>query len=106
MAWRGLFGAMFWLYVGAASAQAVGVGNTLIGLVASIATYGLVNAALSRYAARTGMSVELLSRRIFGVVGAVVAPLVLAATALYYAVFEGSIVAVAFHQYFGGSLNI
>jgi hypothetical protein len=52
------------------------------------------------------MSVELLSRRIFGVVGAVVAPLVLAATALYYAVFEGSIIAVAFHQHFGGSLNI
>lgn len=106
MAWWGLFSAMFWLYVGAASADAVGAVDTVIGLVLSIATYGVINAVLSRYSARTGQSVELLSRRIFGLVGAVVAPLLLAATALYYAVFEGSIVAVSFHQYFGGSLDL
>ncbi|WP_066906527.1 hypothetical protein [Millisia brevis] len=106
MAWWGLFSAMFWLYVGAASADSVGVVNTLVGLTLSVISYGIINAALSRYAARTGESVELLSRRIFGIVGAAMGPLLLAATALYYAVFEGSIVAIAFQQYFGGSIDL
>lgn len=106
MAWWAMFSAMFWLYIASASSDAVGVPNTLAGMALTIATYGIVNRILSRYAARTGLSVESLSRRMFGSIGSILAPLVFAATALYYGVFEGSIVAVALQDYFGGDLRI
>ncbi|MFC9556426.1 purine-cytosine permease family protein [Rhodococcus sp. NPDC056960] len=106
MAWWAMFSAMFWLYIASASSDAVGVPNTLIGMTLTIATYGIVNRILSRYAARTGLSVESFSRRMFGPIGSILAPLVFAATALYYGVFEGSIVAVALQDYFGGDLRI
>lgn len=106
MAWWAMFSAMFWLYVASVSADAVGVPNTVIGMVLSIVTYGIINQVLSRYAARTGLSVESLSRKMFGAVGSILAPLVFAATALYFGVFEGSIVAVALQDYFGGDLRI
>ncbi|MFC4015576.1 purine-cytosine permease family protein [Nonomuraea purpurea] len=106
MAWWAMFSAMFWLYVAVASADAVGAPATIAGMVLSIATYGVVNLVLSRYAARTGLTVALLSRRLFGTLGSALAPLIFAATALYYGVFEGSIVAVALQGYFGGNLKI
>jgi purine-cytosine permease-like protein len=106
MAWWAMFSAMFWLYVASASADAVGVPNTVIGMVLSIVTYGIINQVLSRYAARSGLSVESLSHKMFGAVGSILAPLVFAATALYFGVFEGSIVAVALQDYFGGDLRI
>lgn len=95
---------MFWIYIAVASASAVGVTNTLIGIVLTVVTYGLINLVLSRYAARTGLSVNLLSRTLFGVIGSGLAALIFAATAIYYAVFEGSIIAVALQQFFGGSI--
>jgi hypothetical protein len=106
MAWWALFSAMFWLYVAVASADAVGTPATLVGMALTVATYGGVNLVLSRYAARTGLTVALLSRRLFGMLGSALAPLIFAATALYYGVFEGSIVAVAFQKYFGGDIKI
>jgi len=105
-AWWALFSAMFWLYIAVASADAVGTPSTLVGMALSVASYGAINLVLSRYAARTGLTVALLSRRLFGLLGSALAPLILAATAIYYGVFEGSIVAAAFHQYFGGDLRI
>ena len=60
MAWWALFSAMFWIYVAVASAGAVGVPNTMIGMVLTIATYGIINLVLSRYAARTGLTECLL----------------------------------------------
>jgi hypothetical protein len=104
MAWWALFSAMFWIYVAVASAGAVGVVNTLIGMALTIASYGLINLILSRYAARTGLTVTEFSRTLFGLVGSALASLIFAATAIYYAVFEGSIIAVAFHEYFGGNM--
>lgn len=106
MAWWAMFSAMFWLYIAVASAGAVGVPATLAGMAASIATFGVVNLVLSRYAIHTGLSVELLSRRMFGAVGSLLAPALFAATALYYGVFEGSIVAVALQEYFGGDIRL
>ena len=106
MAWWAMFSAMFWLYIAIASAGAVGVPATLVGMAASVVTFGVVNLALSRYAIHTGLSVELLSRRMFGAVGSLLAPALFAATALYYGVFEGSIVAVALHEYFGGDIRL
>lgn len=106
MAWWALFSAMFWLYIAVASANLVGMSDTLIGMGLSIAVYGAVNALLSRFGARTGLTVELFSRSLFGVLGSALATLIFAATAVYYIVFEGSMIAVAFHQYFGGSMNM
>ncbi len=102
MAWWALFSAMFWVYIAVASAGAVGVGNTIVGMVLSIATYGIINLVFTKYAARTGLSVDLLSRTLFGLVGSALATLIFAATAIYYAVFEGSIIALAFQSFFGG----
>lgn len=106
MAWWALFSAMFWIYIAVASAGAVGVVNTVIGMVLTVATYGAINLVLSRYAARTGLTVSLFSRTLFGLVGSALASLIFAATAIYYAVFEGSIIAVAFHEFFGGSMVV
>ncbi|MCI9870457.1 permease [Arthrobacter humicola] len=106
MAWWAVFSAMFWIYVAVASAGAVGVVNTLIGMALTVVTYGAINKVLSRYAARTGLTVSLFSRTLFGLVGSALASLIFAATAIYYAVFEGSIIAVAFHEFFGGSILI
>lgn len=106
MAWWALFSAMFWLYIAVASAGAVGIGNTVVGMALSIASYGAVNAVLSRYGARTGLTVELFSRSLFGVLGSAVATLIFAATAVYYAVFEGSVIASAFQSYFGGPIKL
>lgn len=103
MAWWALFSAMFWIYIAVASAGAVGVPNTIIGMVLTIATYGIINSVLAKFAARTGLSVEEFSRTLFGLVGSALATLIFAATAIYYAVFEGSIIAVALESFFGGS---
>lgn len=105
MAWWALFSAMFWLYVAVASAGAVGITDTIIGMALSVASYGAINAVLSRYGARTGLTVEMLSRSLFGVLGSAVASLIFAATAIYYAVFEGSVIATAFQSYFGGPIK-
>lgn len=102
MAWAALFSAMFWLVVAASVALAVGTRDALIGITLAVVAHGGVNFVLSRYANRTGLTVALMSRRLFGYFGAALAPLIFAATAIYYAVFEGSVVAVALQHYFGG----
>jgi len=102
MAWSGMFSAMFWLYVAATVASAVGTVNAVIGIVLTCLTKGGMNYVFSRYASRTGLTVALLSRRIFGYFGSVLAPLIFAATALYYGVFEGSIIALALQDFIGG----
>jgi hypothetical protein len=76
-------------------ALAYGTVNTLIGIVLSVITYGSVNLVISRYAIRTGSSVSLFSRILFGKTGAALATLIFAATAIYYAVFEGSVISLA-----------
>ncbi|GAA4555598.1 allantoin permease [Pseudonocardia xishanensis] len=107
MAWYAFASAMFWLIVGATVALAVGTRDTLIGLALSVVAYSVFGRLLSRHAARTGISSALFSRALFGYLGAAVAPLIVGATALYYAVFEGSVVAEVFHQYTGwGNIQI
>ncbi|NMI00993.1 purine-cytosine permease family protein [Pseudonocardia acidicola] len=102
MAFGSMFSAMFWLYVAATVAAVAGTVNAVIGIVLTGLTKGAMNFVLSRYASRSGLTVALLSRRIFGYAGSILAPLIFAATALYYGVFEGSIVAVALQSFVGG----
>lgn len=100
MAWWGICSAMFWLVVSATLAMNFGTANAIIGLVLSVITYAVINGILSRYAIKTGLSVALFSRVLFGHTGATLATLIFFATATYYSVFEGSVIAIAIHQYF------
>ncbi|WP_321931372.1 purine-cytosine permease family protein [Paraburkholderia guartelaensis] len=100
MAWWAICSAMFWLVVSATLAINFGTVNTLIGLALSVATYSLVNGIITRYAIRSGLSVALFSRVLFGSFGAPLATLIFFATAIYYALFEGSVIAIAINAYF------
>lgn len=101
MAWFALMSAMFWVVVGSTVTLVVGTVNTLIGIGLSVLVYGVINDVASRYANRSGTSVALFSRAVFGQVGAAFAAGLFGLTITYYAVAEGSIVAIALHQYFG-----
>lgn len=100
MAWWGVCSAMFYIVVAASLAHQFGTLNAIIGMVLSVLTYGAINAAIARYAIRTGLSVGLFSRVLFGDFGASLATLIFFATALYYGVFESSVMAVALQAYF------
>jgi purine-cytosine permease-like protein len=100
MAWWAVCSAMFYIVVGATLALTYGARSALIGMVLSVISYGVVNTIISRFAIRTGLSVALFSRVLFGSAGAALATLIFFATAIYYAVFEGSVIAVAAHSMF------
>lgn len=100
MAWWAVCSAVFYIVVGATLALTYGARNALIGMALSVVSYGIVNSIISRYAIRTGLSVALFSRVLFGSAGAALATLIFFATAIYYAVFEGSVIAVAAHHQF------
>lgn len=100
MAWWGVCSAMFYIVVAASLAQQFGTLNALIGMVLSVLSYGVINGIMARYAIRTGLSVALFSRVLFGSFGASLATLIFFATALYYGVFESSVMAVALQAYF------
>ncbi|KJS00580.1 MAG: allantoin permease [Desulfobulbaceae bacterium BRH_c16a] len=95
MAWWSCCSAMFYVVVAATLAMGYGTVNTLIGIGLSVVTYAAINMVISRYAIRTGSSVSLFSRILFGRTGSALATLIFAATAIYYAVFEGSVIAMA-----------
>ena len=97
MAWWAVCSAMFYIVVGATLALKYGARNAIIGMALSVVCYGIVNGIISRYAIRTGLSVALFSRKLFGTSGAALATLIFA-TAIYYAVFEGAVIAVAAHH--------
>ncbi|SEH89348.1 purine-cytosine permease family protein [Paracoccus alkenifer] len=101
MAWWSVCSAMFYLVVSATLALAYGSVNAIIGLVLSVAAYAAINAVLVRHAIRTGLSVSLFSRILLGRTGAAIATLIFFATAIYYAVFEGSVIALALQSYAG-----
>lgn len=78
----------------------LGTKNVLIGLVLSTVAYAIINGAITRFSIKTGLSVEQFSELLFGKIGAQLATLIFCATAIYYAVFEGSVIAVAINAYF------
>jgi hypothetical protein len=107
MAWLGFPTAIFWMVVPATLTLAVGTKSVLIGLAVSAVLVALGGYFVIPWATATGLPVSVFSRRMFGYFGAACATLVLAATGVYFAAFEGSVIGVAFHQYFGGlSLNL
>jgi purine-cytosine permease-like protein len=106
MAWYAVMTAFFYMYFAAFIALAYGTVNALIGIGLSIVAYTLVNAVISRAAAESGLTVALFSRSMFGFVGAGIATLIFAATAIYYLVFEGSVISVAAQSFFGGPIKL
>jgi purine-cytosine permease-like protein len=106
MAWYSLCSGMFYLVVAGTVALAVGTVNALIGIVLSVIAYGIINWVIQSYAAKTGLTVSLFSRSMFGYLGSVVAPLIFGVTAIYYTVFEGSVIAATFQYYIGGPLKL
>ena len=99
MAWWAMCSGMFWLVVAAMLAMNFGAMNALVGLALSVVLYSLINGVMSRFSIRTGLSVALFSRTLFGTVGAGLATAIFFVTAIYYSVFEGSVIAVAIHSY-------
>lgn len=102
MAWWGVCSALFYIFLAATLAVAYGTVNTLIAMGLTIVTYGLVNGVLARSAIGNGLSVSLFSRILFGRAGALLATAIFFLTAIYYAVFEGSVIAVAASEVVGG----
>lgn len=104
--WWALASAMFWLILGALVALTVGTVDAIIGMVLAALVYSAISWLFVGYAARTGLTANLFSRALFGSRGSVITPLLVAVTAVYFACFEGSVVAVALQAYFGGPVAL
>ena len=106
MSFWAICSAMFWMVVSATLAITFGAVNTIIALLLSVVTFSLINGVIARFGIERGLSVALLSKALFGSVGADLAALLLFMTATWYAVFEGSVISQAFHIYFGLPITI
>ena len=106
MAWFAVATAFFYMYFAAFIALAYGTVNALIGIALTVVAYALVNTVILRTATISGLTVALFSRSMYGFVGAAIATLIFAATAIYYLVFEGSVIAVAAQTYIGGPIDL
>ncbi|MQY33825.1 hypothetical protein SRB17_17900 [Streptomyces sp. RB17] len=102
MSFWSLLSAMVWLFYGALAASLYGTVDALIAIGISVVTYSLINALFTGWSRRSGLNSTLLSRRMFGVLGASLTALLIAANTTYYAVFESSTLAVAFDHYTPG----
>ena len=99
MAWWAMCSGMFWLVVAATLALNFGTLNALVGLALCVIIYSLICGLMARFSIRTGLSVALFSRTLFGTAGAGLATAIFFVTAIYYSVFEASVIAVAIHAY-------
>jgi purine-cytosine permease-like protein len=106
LAWSAVMAAMFWVVVAAGASMVVGTVQALIGLAAAVVVHGAICYFMSKTAAETGLTVGLFSRSMFGYYGASIATLVFAVTGTWFAVFEGSVLAVAAQTQFGGPIQL
>lgn len=102
MAFWAITSAIFMLYIGAVTALVYGTVDALIGIGLSIVSFSLLNLVLARHSIKNRVNVAQFSRTILGTSGSIITALILALTAIYYSVFEGSIVVAAFQAFFGG----
>lgn len=99
MSFWSLLSAMVWLFYGALAATLYGTTDALLAIGISVVSYSLINGLFARWGMRSGLNSTLLSRRMFGVLGATLTALLIAANTTYYAVFESSTLAVGFQHY-------
>ncbi|GAB7210425.1 hypothetical protein [Dickeya oryzae] len=76
MAWWAVCSAIFYIVVGASLALNYGARNAIIGMVLSVVCYGVINAVISRFAIRSGLSVAAFSGQLFGQAGSALATLI------------------------------
>lgn len=100
MAWWALCSAMFYLVFAATLALNYGSINAIVGMAAALIVFTLIGSVATRFCVRTGMSVAVFSQLLFGRLGGRLAIVLLFLVAIYYAVFEGSVIAVAIQRYF------
>ncbi|KUI31712.1 cytosine permease [Mycobacterium sp. GA-2829] len=98
--WWSIASAMAFLYYGVLAATLAGTKQALVGLIVVIVVSALLGACVSNASIRRGLNSMLLTREVFGVRGAVLTPLICGLGALYYAVFESSVMAAALQAYF------
>jgi purine-cytosine permease-like protein len=91
---------MCWFVFAATMAINFGAINALIGLLLTVICYSLINGIIAKFAIDTGLSVGLFSTLVFGKYGSALATFLFFACATYYSLFEGSVIAIAFHHYF------
>ncbi|MCK0089468.1 permease [Rhodococcus sp. F64268] len=107
MSYWSLLSAMVWLFYGALAASLYGTKNAILAIALSTVVYSIVNIFTARLGARFGLNSTLLTKTIFGRWGSILTAVLLAATTLYYALFESSTLAVAFQLYFdAGDIRI
>src|SRR6476661_4253271 len=75
--WYSVSSALVIVYLGAASANAYGTVNALIGITLSVVLMTLICQSLTGFSLRHGLNVDELSRRMFGRGGAVIATITL-----------------------------
>lgn len=102
MSYWSLLSAMIWIFYGALVAGLYGSVNALIAIVLSVVTYSIMGGIFTRWGIRSGLNSTMVSRRMFGTVGALLTALLISANTVYYAVFESSTLAVAFQHYTPG----
>lgn len=95
MMWWASCSAIAYLFLGVQLAVSFGTANALAGMVVAACVMGAIGAVLAPYSLRTGASSSVLSQVLFGMRGGAVPTLILCITCLYYAVFEGAVVATA-----------
>jgi hypothetical protein len=98
----GIISSLFWLFFGALATSLVGTQQAILGMVVSLFVFMLINWPLAKWGIRHGLDATLFCRRVFGVGGAVLIAVLVAANVTYYAVFESSAIAVALQHYVGG----
>lgn len=99
--WSSIASAMAFVYFGVLSAIIAGVQQAFIGIILTVAVYSIIGSKAAKESMKWGMNSTLLSRDLFGFKGAALAPLLIAIAAIYYAVLEGSIIAIALQSFFG-----
>ena len=102
MSFWSLMSAMVWLFYGALASSLFGTVNAIIGIVLAVVLFSVCSGVMAKWSIRTGLNATLLSRQAFGILGATLSALLLAANTVYYAVFESSTLAVAFLHYTPG----
>ncbi|MGV8872556.1 MAG: purine-cytosine permease family protein [Rhodococcus sp. (in: high G+C Gram-positive bacteria)] len=100
--WSSIASAMAFVYYGALVATLVGITQAAIGIVISCVIYAAIAAVGGMKAIGSGLNSTLLSRELFGVKAAAICPLIIGFGAMFYAVFESSVLAAALQAYFGG----
>lgn len=106
IAWSSTLAALFWVVLAAIAASIVGTQQALIGMAIAVVVYFLVCYPLQKAASQTGVTLANFSRSLFGLIGTPIAALVVVVSASCLAIFEGSVLAVAFHTHFGGDIHL